>query len=172
MFLNLTESPWIRAGRQYSVRVRLLPLLVSASSLGFTPDTSFPGTCGHTRTTAPPVPAHGIVSLLLKDAGDEPSGIFPPCADWVWCTDQNGTRVGPASSVDCRSGRLQLLASLRACLYNIRDYVHVPAVRLAARTAPDELLQPLCNGFKPVKGRSNFHPIWDFSDMLFEEQIE
>jgi hypothetical protein len=54
MFFNLTESPWICAGRQYSVRVRLLPLLVSSSSFGFTPDTSFPRTCGHTRTTALP----------------------------------------------------------------------------------------------------------------------
>lgn len=39
------------------------------------------------------VPAHGVVALLLQDAGDEPAGIQPPCASWRWCTDQNGTRI-------------------------------------------------------------------------------
>ncbi|KAJ7261666.1 hypothetical protein C8J57DRAFT_1071775, partial [Mycena rebaudengoi] len=81
MFFNLTESPWICAGRQYSVRD------LWAHTDNGTAVRNF---------TARSVPAPGVVSLLLKDAGDEPSGIFPPCADWVWCTDQNGTRVGPA----------------------------------------------------------------------------
>ena len=32
--------------------------------------------------TAAAVPPHGVVALLLQDAGDEPAGIFPPCAVW------------------------------------------------------------------------------------------
>ncbi|KAJ7237104.1 hypothetical protein C8J57DRAFT_1375912 [Mycena rebaudengoi] len=83
MFFNLTESPWIRAGRQYSVRDLWTHTDNGTAVRNF---------------TARSVPAHGVVSLLLKDAGNEPSGIFPPCAEWVWCTDRNGTRVGPASS--------------------------------------------------------------------------
>ena len=39
------------------------------------------------------VPAHGVVALLLQDAGDEPQGIFPPCAVWEWCMNENGTRI-------------------------------------------------------------------------------
>ncbi|KAL5531074.1 hypothetical protein ACEPAG_3950 [Sanghuangporus baumii] len=79
MFFNLTESPWIRAGRQYSVRD-----LWSHTDNG-TAVRNF---------TASAVPAHGVVALLLKDAGDEPAGLEPKCAVWIQCTDQNGTRVG------------------------------------------------------------------------------
>lgn len=43
--------------------------------------------------TAYSVPAHGVVALLLKDAGDEPAGQSPPCAVIYQCTDQNGTSV-------------------------------------------------------------------------------
>ena len=39
------------------------------------------------------VPPHGVVALLLKDAGDEPEGTEPPCARPEWCMDQNGTRI-------------------------------------------------------------------------------
>ena len=44
------------------------------------------------------VPPHGVVALLLKDAGDEPDGTEPdgtepPCARPEWCMDQNGTRI-------------------------------------------------------------------------------
>lgn len=39
------------------------------------------------------VPAHGVVALLLKDAGDEPEGTQPPCARPEWCIDKNGTRL-------------------------------------------------------------------------------
>lgn len=39
------------------------------------------------------VPAHGVVALLLKDAGNEPDGIWPPCQQIEWCMDQNGTRI-------------------------------------------------------------------------------
>ncbi|KAI0055502.1 glycoside hydrolase family 27 protein [Artomyces pyxidatus] len=77
MFFNLTESPWIRAGRQYSVR----DLWTHTDN----------GTAVR-NITARGVPAHGVVALLLKDAGDEPSGIFPPCAVLEWCTAENGTR--------------------------------------------------------------------------------
>ncbi|OCB87833.1 glycoside hydrolase [Sanghuangporus baumii] len=79
MFFNLTESPWIRAGRQYSVRD-----LWSHTDNG-TAVRNF---------TASAVPAHGVVALLLKDAGDEPALLEPKCAVWIQCTDQNGTRVG------------------------------------------------------------------------------
>ncbi|KAJ7236399.1 hypothetical protein C8J57DRAFT_1088253, partial [Mycena rebaudengoi] len=85
MFFNLTESPWICAGRQYSVRDLWTHTDNGTAVRNF---------------TASSMHAHGVVSLLLKDTGDEPSGIFPPCADCLWCMDQNGTRVGPASSVE------------------------------------------------------------------------
>ncbi len=44
------------------------------------------------------VPPHGVVALLLQDAGDEPKGLLPKCAfyEWwsdTWCIDKNGTRV-------------------------------------------------------------------------------
>lgn len=42
--------------------------------------------------TAHAVPPHGVVALLLKDAGNEPAGIFPPCAQMEWCMSENGTR--------------------------------------------------------------------------------
>jgi alpha-galactosidase len=76
MFFNLTESPWIRAGRQYSVRD------LWAHTDNGTAVRNF---------TATDVPAHGVVALLLKDAGDEPAGIFPPCAVWDNCAFENGT---------------------------------------------------------------------------------
>ncbi|CAK5262335.1 unnamed protein product [Mycena citricolor] len=79
MTFNLTESPWIRAGRQYHVRD-----LWSHTDNG-TAVRNF---------TAHAVPAHGVVALLLKDAGNEPKGIFPACSVWFQCTDKNGTRVG------------------------------------------------------------------------------
>jgi len=79
MFFNLTESPWIRAGRQYSVRD-----LWSHTNNG-TAVRNF---------TAHAVPAHGVVALLMKDAGNEPAGLEPKCAVWFQCTDQNGTSVG------------------------------------------------------------------------------
>jgi alpha-galactosidase len=43
--------------------------------------------------TAVAVPPHGVVALLLSDAGDEPSGIFPECSVWFQCTSENGTLV-------------------------------------------------------------------------------
>jgi alpha-galactosidase len=79
MMFNLTESPWIRAGRQYSVR-----------DLWSHTDN---GTAVRTFT-AENVPPHGVVALLLKDAGNEPSGLYPACMVWYQCTDQNGTHVG------------------------------------------------------------------------------
>jgi len=79
MFFNLTESPWIRAGIEYSVRD-----LWSHTNNG-TAVRNF---------TAKSVPAHGVVALLLKEAGPEPNGIEPLCAVWWQCTDKNGTRVG------------------------------------------------------------------------------
>ena len=44
--------------------------------------------------TAKAVPAHGVVALLLKDAGDEPAGTMPPCANPEWCMAENGTLIG------------------------------------------------------------------------------
>ncbi|KAL0065476.1 hypothetical protein AAF712_007540 [Marasmius tenuissimus] len=78
MFFNLTESPWIRAGRQYSVRDLWTHTDNGTAVRNF---------------TAHSVPAHGVVALLLKDAGDEPQGTQPPCARPEWCMDQNGTRI-------------------------------------------------------------------------------
>jgi len=78
MFFNLTESPWIRAGRQYSVR----DLWTHTNN----------GTAVRNFTTV--LPPHGVAALLLKDAGDEPGGLFPACSVWWQCTDQNGTHVG------------------------------------------------------------------------------
>ena len=43
--------------------------------------------------TAHAVPAHGVVALLLKDAGDEPPNSGPPCARTDWCMDKNGTLI-------------------------------------------------------------------------------
>ncbi|KAJ7832047.1 glycoside hydrolase superfamily [Mycena olivaceomarginata] len=79
MFFNLTESPWIRAGRQYSVRDLWTHTNNGTAVRNF---------------TAHNVPPHGVVALLLKDAGDEPSGIFPACSVWFQCADKNGTHVG------------------------------------------------------------------------------
>ncbi|KXN84638.1 putative alpha-galactosidase B [Leucoagaricus sp. SymC.cos] len=78
MFFSLTESPWIRAGRQYSVRD-----LWSHTNNG----------TAIRNMTIHSVPAHGVAALLLKDAGDEPAGTMPPCARPEWCMDQNGTRI-------------------------------------------------------------------------------
>jgi len=79
MTFNLTESPFIRAGRQYSVRD------LWAHTDNGTAVRNF---------TANEVPPHGVVALLLRHAGDEPAGIYPPCVVWIQCTDQNGTLVG------------------------------------------------------------------------------
>ncbi|KAH9848316.1 glycoside hydrolase family 27 protein [Lenzites betulinus] len=76
MFFSLTESPWIRAGRQYSVRDLWTHTDNGTAVRNF---------------TAHAVPAHGVVALLLKDAGDEPAGSGPPCARPEWCINQNGT---------------------------------------------------------------------------------
>ena len=43
--------------------------------------------------TAKAVPPHGVVALLLQDAGDEPSDAGPPCARRHWCIDRNGTLI-------------------------------------------------------------------------------
>ncbi|KAI6137300.1 hypothetical protein F5141DRAFT_1080370 [Pisolithus sp. B1] len=71
MFFNLTESPWIRAGRQYFVRD------LWAHSNNGTAVRNF---------TAHNVPPHG-------DAGDEPEGLWPPCAVTEWCISQGGVRI-------------------------------------------------------------------------------
>ncbi|KAF8634224.1 hypothetical protein AX15_000991 [Amanita polypyramis BW_CC] len=78
MSFNLTESPWIRAGRQYHVR----DLWTHTDN----------GTAVRTIDVHR-VPAHGVVALLVRDAGDEPAGTEPPCARLEWCVDQNGTRI-------------------------------------------------------------------------------
>ncbi|KAF8828466.1 hypothetical protein HHX47_DHR3000284 [Lentinula edodes] len=75
MFFNLTESPWIRAGREYSVRDLWTHTENGTAIRNF---------------TATNVPPHGVVALLLKDTGDEPEGIFPPCAV-PSCSFENGT---------------------------------------------------------------------------------
>ncbi|KAJ8453710.1 hypothetical protein ONZ45_g19600 [Pleurotus djamor] len=76
MFFSLTESPWIRAGRKYAVRDLWTHTDNGTAIRNF---------------TAKAVPAHGVVALLLTDAGDEPDGIWPPCARREWCMWPNGT---------------------------------------------------------------------------------
>ena len=69
----------IRAGRQYTIR----DLWAHTDN----------GTAIR-NITATAVPPHGVVALLLSDAGDEPDipGL-PPCTVTEWCMDQNGTRI-------------------------------------------------------------------------------
>ncbi|PCH37488.1 glycoside hydrolase family 27 protein [Wolfiporia cocos MD-104 SS10] len=78
MFFNLTESPWIRAGRQYAVRDLWTHTDNGTAVRNF---------------TATDVPAHGVVALLLQDAGNEPAGLYPLCAVWYQCASENGTYV-------------------------------------------------------------------------------
>ncbi|KAJ2936875.1 hypothetical protein H1R20_g210, partial [Candolleomyces eurysporus] len=78
MTFTLTESPWIRAGRQYSVRDLWTHTENGTTVRNF---------------TAHAVPPHGVVALLLKDAGDEPEGTEPPCARPEWCMKEDGTRI-------------------------------------------------------------------------------
>ena len=99
MTFNLTESPFIRAGRQYSVRV--CHLLASTSCcdmllMSFVQDlwTHTDNGTAVRNFTAENVPPHGTVALLLKDGGDEPAGLYPACSVWFQCTDMNGTHVG------------------------------------------------------------------------------
>jgi len=74
MFFSLTESPWIRAGRQYHVR----DLWTHTNN----------GTA--VRNITVHVPAHGVVALLLTDAGNEPEGTEPPCAQPEGCVGKDG----------------------------------------------------------------------------------
>ncbi|KIK46595.1 glycoside hydrolase family 27 protein [Suillus luteus UH-Slu-Lm8-n1] len=78
MFFRLTESPWIRAGRQYTVRDLWTHTDNGTAVRNF---------------TAYAVPPHGVVALLLQDAGNEPDGLWPPCAVLEWCMHSNGTRI-------------------------------------------------------------------------------
>lgn len=77
MFFSLTESPWIRAGRQYTVRDLWTHTDNGTAIRNF---------------TAYAVPAHGVVALLLTDAGDEPKGTMPLCARIQQCTGKDGTK--------------------------------------------------------------------------------
>ncbi|KAJ8487850.1 hypothetical protein ONZ45_g14178 [Pleurotus djamor] len=51
------------------------------------------------NVTVKGVPAHGVVALLLRDAGDEPEGTQPPCAQPDWCIDKNGTLIEPRNEL-------------------------------------------------------------------------
>lgn len=79
MFFNLTESPWIRAGIQYSVRDLWTHTDNGTAVRNF---------------TAMSVPPHGVVALLLKENGNEPAGLVPPCAGEALsqCTAEDGTK--------------------------------------------------------------------------------
>ncbi|KAI0758502.1 glycoside hydrolase [Irpex lacteus] len=79
VFMLTRRVPWIRAGRQYSVRDLWTHTDNGTAVRNF---------------TATAVPPHGVVALLLKDAGDEPAGISPPCSTLAQCTDKNGTQWG------------------------------------------------------------------------------
>lgn len=99
MFFNLTESPWIRAGRQYAVRVGsiLFNVFIDDGVYLVTQDlwTHTDNGTAARNLTVHDVPAHGVVALLLQDAGDEPEGIWPPCAVIEWCMSQDGTMYDP-----------------------------------------------------------------------------
>jgi len=56
--------------------------------------------------TAHEVPPHEVVALLLKDAGDEPAGLYPSSAVRIQCTDQNDILVGPGG-VDSKKAALK-----------------------------------------------------------------
>ncbi|KAJ3508287.1 hypothetical protein NLJ89_g5844 [Agrocybe chaxingu] len=77
---TLVESPWMRAGRQYSVRDLWTHTDNGTAVRNF---------------TARAVPPHGVVALLMRDAGDEPEGTMPPCAIEEWCMGEDGTKVDP-----------------------------------------------------------------------------
>ncbi|EGO03621.1 glycoside hydrolase family 27 protein [Serpula lacrymans var. lacrymans S7.3] len=81
MFFNLTESPWTRAGIQYSVRDLWTHTDNGTAVRNF---------------TAYEVPSHGVVALLMQQDGPEPPGLMPLCAGEAesQCTAENGTSVG------------------------------------------------------------------------------
>ena len=96
MFFELVESPWIRAGRQYSVRVRQ-PLSLSRQRDVLLTGRGVQDLWTHTDNgtavrnfTARAVPAHGVVALLLQDAGDEPANAGPPCEIAENCVSEDG----------------------------------------------------------------------------------
>lgn len=96
MFFSLTESPWIRAGRKYSVRVGFISSLLFNIYGAVVPQDLWAHTDNGTvvrNITVQQVPPHGVIALLLKDAGDEPAGTQPPCARPEWCMNENGTRI-------------------------------------------------------------------------------
>ncbi|TBU21931.1 glycoside hydrolase [Dichomitus squalens] len=94
MFFNLTESPWVRAGRQYHVRD------LWAHTDNGTAVRNF---------TAEAVPGHGVVALLLQDAGDEPDNAGPPCARPHWCIHKNGTLAPVTSNTSLHTSSIGLL---------------------------------------------------------------
>jgi alpha-galactosidase len=77
MSFNLTESPWIRAGRQYTIH-NLWTKTKDEIAV---------------RNITKTLPPHGVMAMVLSDAGPEPKGLDPPCSIWEQCTDKNGTRL-------------------------------------------------------------------------------
>jgi alpha-galactosidase len=75
MSFNLTESWAIRAGRVYTVYD-----LWSHTHNGTV-----------MRNLSLTLPPHGVVALLLNDAGPEPADLQPYCAGYWQCTFPNGT---------------------------------------------------------------------------------
>lgn len=78
MSFNLTESAWIRAGRQYKVYDLWAHTQTEIA----------------VRSITKRVPPHGVVAMLLSDAGQEPAGLYPACSVWWQCTSITGERVG------------------------------------------------------------------------------
>ncbi|PBL04296.1 glycoside hydrolase family 27 protein [Armillaria gallica] len=111
MTFRLLESPWMRAGRQYSVRD-----LWSHTDNG----------TAVREFTARSIPAHGVVALLLRDAGDEPENLWPKCAfyEWWsdnWCIDRNGTKV-PSLSMPLTFNSNLLAVTFVFSAVNIFEY--------------------------------------------------
>ncbi|KAF9016608.1 glycoside hydrolase family 27 protein [Hymenopellis radicata] len=87
---SFSESPWLRLGRQYAIRDLWTHTDNGTFVRGF---------------TARAVPAHGVVALLLQDAGDEPAGLEPKCAfyEWWsadWCYDHNRVQAPNPNPAD------------------------------------------------------------------------
>lgn len=98
MFFNLTESPWLRAGRQYAFFCSRMCFLSTYWIVRYLVRDLWSHTNNFTavrNVTIKGVPAHGVAALLLTDAGDEPEGLYPPCSVWEWCM------VGVLKSPDC-----------------------------------------------------------------------
>ncbi|KAJ7185889.1 glycoside hydrolase superfamily [Mycena filopes] len=164
MFFKLIESPWIRAGRQYSVRDLWTHTDNGTAVRNF---------------TAVNVPAHGVVALLLKDAGDEPGGLSPPCSVDDSCSagpakmedlpqemvdriiDEFSLLDGPLGplpvrfSADTRDARASRRETLKACSLVSRRFVRPAQTQLFSIVQLRPALYPIL----PGRSYTQFHEL-------------